>query len=111
MPPFTPEEINNYARGVVTNEYMMANLNDPDWLISLTLLVNGWENPPENVSTLFLVPFAEHANGRWLNGRVPGCTMTAVAVPVESVQPLLDQIQEFRRLLHPSVAPVPQSGP
>jgi hypothetical protein len=111
MEPFTEAEIIEKARGVITGAYLMADIRDHDWQHSLALLVSGWEDPPENVSTLFLVPLAPHANGRWLNGRVPGVTTSAECVPIESVQPLLDQIQTFWHAINPDVAPAPQSGP
>ena len=111
LPLMTDEEIVAYARGVVTSEYMLADIRDPDWMTSMLLMLSAWEDQPENLSVYFLVPFAKHAHGMWLNGRVPGCTTSAVCIPMESLQALLDQIQTFWRALNPDVAPVPQSGP
>jgi len=113
MEPFTEAEIIEKARGIVTGTYMVADIRDRDWRISLMLLVSGgdWDDEPSNASTMFLVPMAPHISGRWLNGRVPAVTLSCELVPVESVQPLLDKVQEFWQAINPNVAPVPQSGP
>lgn len=101
IPVFTDEEIVRYARGVITQEYMLANANDRDWAMSLMLMLSAWKDVPSNASSLFLVPMADHQNGRWLNGRVPGVTISAVPVAVESVDPLIAKCDEFYKLLHP----------
>ena len=104
VPEMTPEEIVKYARGVITQEYMLADANDRDWAHSLMLLLSGMVEHggyPPNASSLFLVPMAEHQNGRWLNGRVPGLTMSAVMVPMESVEALITQCDAFYAALHP----------
>lgn len=108
---FTPAELVDYARDVITGKYLMADVRDHDWEMSLALLLSNMKNQPPNASTLFLVPYAAHIGFKWLNGSVPGCTFSAVMVPVESVEALFDQIQTFWRALHPEVPPVPQSGP
>lgn len=102
-PPFTPEEILRYAREVVTQEAMLADVRDPDWRMSLMLLLGAWNPIPANLSTLFVVPMGPHMSGRWLNGRVPGVTTSAKPVPMESAQALVDQIMAFDKLLHPEV--------
>jgi hypothetical protein len=80
---------------------MLANANDPDWSMSLTLLLCVWEDMPPNLSSLFLVPMAPHAGGRWLNGRFPGVTVSAIPVPMESAEALIAKCDEFFTLLHP----------
>jgi hypothetical protein len=104
LEPMTDAEIVRYARGVVTNKYMWADANDQDWAMSLFLILCNWKPLPANASTLFLVPMAEHAGGRWLNGRVPGVTMSAVCVPMESVNALVAKVKEFDAALHPEEA-------
>jgi hypothetical protein len=99
--PLSDADIVRYARGVITQEYMLANANDIDWYHSLILLIAHWNPRPENISSLFLVPMAPHAGGRWLNGRVPGVTISAVPVAMESVDALIAKCDEFYRLLHP----------
>jgi len=99
--PMTDEEIVTYARGVITQEYMLANATDRDWQASLMLLLSGWNPIPPNASTLFLVPMADHQGGRWLNGRVPGVTMRATCVPMESVPALTAKLDEFWKALYP----------
>ena len=106
IPTLTADEIVRYARGVVTQEYMLANVNDRDWQTSLMLLLSLWKEKdiPENCSSVFLIPMSQHMGGRWLNGRVPAVTLSATAVAVESVEPLLEKIQEFWQLMNPEEA-------
>lgn len=101
--PFTPEEILRYAREVVTQQSMLADVMDRDWSQSLLLMLCAWDPIPANLSTLFIVPMGPHMSGRWLNGRVPGITMSAKPVPMESAQALVEQIMAFDKLLHPEV--------
>lgn len=103
LEPMSDADIIRYARGVITNEYMLADYNDRDWAMSLALIVSGLAEKgfPANASSLFLVPYAEHAHFHWLNGRVPGCTFSATIVPLENVEALLAKCDEFYALLHP----------
>jgi hypothetical protein len=102
LEPMSDEDIIKYARGVITNEYMLADVvNDTDWQTSLMLLLVMWKPVPTNASNFFLVPMAEHMNGRWLNGRVPGVTFSAICVPMESCEALLAKCDEFYKALHP----------
>ena len=99
--PFTEEEILKHARDVVTNTALFADANDPDWGVSLMLLLSGWQDMPPHLSSLFIVPLAPHMGGRWLNRRVPGVTISCVAVPRESVVPLLAKTRELHTMLYP----------
>lgn len=99
--PLSDADIIRYARGVITNEYMLANANDPDWMHSLMLMLSAWKEIPANASSLFLVPLAEHQNMHWLNGRVPGVTVSAIPVATQSVDALIAKCDEFYKLLHP----------
>jgi hypothetical protein len=102
LEPMSTDDIVRYARGVITQEYMLADVaQDRDWQHSLMLLMSAWKKVPANASTVFLVPMAAHAGGRWLNGRVPGVTLSAVCVPLESVEALISQCDKFYDLLHP----------
>jgi len=105
LPEMTSDEIVKYARGVITQEYMLADVSqDRDWAQSLMLLLSSMKSSggfPPNASCLFIVPMAEHQHGHWLNGRVPGCTFSATMVPLESADALIDQCKVFYDLLHP----------
>lgn len=105
LEPLSDAQIDEYARGVVTNTMLLADATDRDWRASLMLILLGIGEPPENMSTIMLVPMAEHMGGRWLNGRVPGVTMRAHPVPVEQVRQLLDRIDEMDRALNPGPRP------
>lgn len=101
--PFTADEIVQFAREVVTQQSMLADIRDQDWSHSLMLMLGGWDPIPANVSTLFVVPMGPHMGGRWLNGRVPGVTISAKPVPMESAQALVEQIMAFDKMLNPEV--------
>jgi hypothetical protein len=101
LPPMSDDEIVKYARGVITGQYMLADATDRDWSMSMMLMLSMWKPIPSNASVTFLVPMAEHQNGRWLNGRVPGVTMSAVCVPMESVEALIAKCDEFWKFLNP----------
>jgi hypothetical protein len=105
----TDEDIVRYARGIITNEYMLGDARDHDWSMSLMLLIGGWNPVPSNASTLFLVPMDEHMSGRWINGRVPGVTLKAQCVPMENVEALLAKCDEFYRSLHPEATVTPET--
>lgn len=102
LEPMSTDDIVRYARGVITQEYMLADVaTDRDWQMSLMLLMSAWKTVPANASTVFLVPMAAHAGGRWLNGRVPGVTISAVCVPMENVPTLIAKCDEFWAALNP----------
>ena len=104
LPELTPEEIVKYARGIIQQEYMLADVHDRDWNTSLMLIMSGMASSggfPPNASTLFIVPMEPHQNGRWLNGRVPALTMSAHMVPMESFDALIAQLNDFYYALHP----------
>jgi hypothetical protein len=101
LEPMSDEDITRHARDVVTNVSMLGDVRDRDWNASLMLIICGWDPMPPNASTLFVVPMAPHQGGRWLNGRVPGVTMQATCVPMESAEALVAKVAEFHRMLHP----------
>jgi hypothetical protein len=101
LKPMSDDDIVKYARGVITQEYMLADIQDHDWQMSLMLLMSAMKSIPANASTYFLVPMAAHQGGRWLNGRVPGVTLSAVMVPMENVEALFKQLNDFYYALHP----------
>lgn len=104
LEPMSDADIIRYARGVITDEYMLADADDPDWHSSLMLILSGMMKAlPPNASTMFLVPLGPHMHGHWINGRAPGVTMSAVCVPVESVAPLLAKCDEFWKAINPEV--------
>ncbi len=101
LEPMSDEDIIRYARGVITQEYMLADARDRDWSQSLMLLICGLDPMPPNASTLFLVPMGPHMSGRWLNGRVPALTFTATIVPMENTEALVAKVFEFHKMLNP----------
>jgi hypothetical protein len=101
LPLMSEEDITKHARSVVTNLSLLADARDRDWQHSLMLLLCGLDPVPPNASNLFVVPMGPHMSGRWLNGKVPGVTISATMVPVENAEALVAKIMEFDALLNP----------
>jgi predicted phosphoribosyltransferase len=104
LPPLTDQEVIDYARGIVTGEYMIADPQDRNWSMSLALIFAGMKSFPPN-GAIILVPVAPHMAGRWLNGSVPGVTLKAVFLPSESVGALKVKYDEMWAALHPGEPP------
>jgi hypothetical protein len=102
IPALTEADLTEVARGIVTGQLMMAHLYDPDWQVSLSLLLAAWgEEPvPPNIG-LILVPLNVHARGMWLNGRVPAVTLECRLVATESVESLMAVVRRMNEVLYP----------
>lgn len=72
-----PERLTELARGIVTNEYLVADAS-MDWAMSLTLLAPAILEL-KNLGCV-MVPVAPHSSGYWLNGHVPGVTLTCLPI-------------------------------
>jgi len=99
LPLMTEQEVIDAAREVVTNVSWLADAEDRDWNHSLMLMLCMLDPMPPNASTLLLVPRGPHMGGRFLNGRVPGVTLSAKMIPMENVEAVLAKIREFDVLL------------
>lgn len=83
LPVATPEQIRAFARGLITGELLLADLEQEEWKISLMLIV-GTMRPYENVGLIF-VPMGPHHHLPWLNGIAPGFTTSIRLLPVENM--------------------------
>lgn len=95
-----PERVTELARGLATGAWMFADLDDEEWVDSLTLILSGLKEVPENVACV-LVPLAPHQRMMWLNGRVPAVTVEALFVPTENFDSLVEQHAAMWAALHP----------
>jgi hypothetical protein len=95
----TEERLTEFARGIVTGDYMLAQGDDPDWQASLSLIASAITEH-DNVGAV-LVPVAPHMGGPWLNGRVPAMTMSLDLVAVEDVPALQEKVDTMWTALHP----------
>jgi hypothetical protein len=104
IPIMTTAEIITTAREIVTGEQMVVDFNDRDWQASLSLLLSGWREPAVNLGCV-LVPKGPHLKGYWLNGRVPGVTLSAKLVAVEDIPRLEVHLERMYAALHPEEKP------
>lgn len=95
----TAAEITELARGIVTGQQLVADLNDPSWQHSLVLLADELAKH-DNLGGI-LVPRAPHAGGLWLNGTAPGVTLEARPIAKESLGALNAEIARMRAALYP----------
>jgi hypothetical protein len=103
LEPLDDETVLDYARQIVTDKMLVADLSDRDWQMSLALIISAMDEDggpeiPPNIGAV-LVPVAPHLKGYWLNGRVPGVTISAVLVASESMDPLRAQVSRMLEAL------------
>ena len=94
-----------WARGVVTGQLLVADLNRHEWQTSLALMMEALAKI-ENLG-IVLVPLAEHASLHWINGIAPGCTFTCQIVAHEDLIPLQARIDTMQAVLYPEGTGVP----
>jgi len=96
----TPNEITDLARGIVTGNYLIADLEDQSWQSSLVLIADAFTELT-NIGAV-LVPVAPHLGGLWINGTTPGVTLEARPVAAESTEALNAEIARMNAALHPN---------
>jgi hypothetical protein len=100
LPHGDPAYITEVARGIVTNELMVADLSNPAWQISLGLMMTslaGYSN-----LGLVLVPKSEHINMGWINNTAPGCTVKCQCVATEDIEAVQAECDRMHAALHPT---------
>ena len=101
----TSEEITEYARGIMTNQMLVADLDDPAWRSSLALLISGLDAESVRDVGMVLVPLEPHQNSSWFNGVAPGCTFSAVLVHNDSIPAIRDEYIRMAAALYPQSSP------
>lgn len=74
-----PERITELARGIVIGTYLVADLNDRSWQISLGLMA-GALSKMTNLGAVLVPSGGPHARMHWLNRTAPGCTVECIPV-------------------------------
>lgn len=95
-----PARLTELARGVVTDKWLIADMEDERWQHSLTLLIQLLGGIPTNVAAL-LVPVAPHLRG-WWNGNIPAVTVEVQYVPEEDLDELRSTINQMTTVLWPT---------
>jgi hypothetical protein len=93
-----PERLTELARGIVRGEYLVADTSR-DWLHSLMMMGEAIANTRN--CGLVLVPVDAHLGSTWLNGRVPGVTITCVLVAKGDVADLQRRVDRMNTALYP----------
>jgi hypothetical protein len=91
------------ARGIVTNELLIADLSNSSWQASLALMIEKLAAIP-NLG-LVLVPRGPHAHGYWINGTAPGMTFQCQMVAVEDMTDLRSECERMFAALHSNEPP------
>jgi hypothetical protein len=104
LPHGDTEYVIECARGIVTNELMIADLSDSSWQMSLALMIEKLAEIP-NLG-LVLVPLLPHAHLHWINGTAPGMTMQCQLVAVEDIDALRSETERMFAALHPNEPPI-----
>ena len=94
----TPERLTELARGIARGDYMVAD-DSRDWLHSLMMM--GPSISKASNLGLILVPVGPHLGGYWLNGRVPGVTITCVLVAKGDMRELQKRVDTMNAALYP----------
>lgn len=98
--PLGPERITELARGVVTDQWLIVDIEDERWQQSLTLLLQAARGVPENIGAV-LVPVAPHLRG-WWTGSIPAVTLEAQYVPGSDLEQLYAEINRMNAALWPA---------
>lgn len=101
LPRVTPERLTELARGIARGDYLIAD-DSKDWLLSLSMMGEAISSA-DNLG-LILVPVNPHLGGYWLNGSVPGVTITCVLVALEDVPELQTRVETMMQALFPDDA-------
>jgi hypothetical protein len=93
------EHLVTIARGLVTNELMIADLSRHEWQTSLAMMLPSLAEYT-NLG-LILVPFAAHASMPWINNIAPGMVMQCQGVAREDIEALTAECERMYAALHP----------
>ena len=94
----TPERLVELARGIVRGDYLVPT-DAADWQTSLSLMAPSIVSA-HNLGAV-LVPVGPHLGGYWLNGRVPGVTLSCVLVAKGDLRALQRHVDAMNAALYP----------
>lgn len=96
------DDVITTARGIVTGQLMIVDLERHEWQMSLALMMEALADLP-NLGAI-LVPLEPHQGGRWINGIAPGCTMKLRTVAEEDVERVNIEVRRMHDVLYPGRA-------
>lgn len=94
----TSERLTELARGIVRGDYLIVD-DTRDWQVSLAM-VAGSLVATRNLG-LVLVPVGPHLGGYWINGNVPGVTLTCVMVAKGHLSERSRRVDTMNAALYP----------
>ena len=94
------DQIVEWARGIVTGELMVADLENQAWQASLALLMTTLVQIP-NVG-LIVVPKGPHLSMPWINNTAPGCTVQCQMIAREDIEAVNQECERMYQALHPT---------
>jgi hypothetical protein len=103
LPHGDPEFVVETARGIVTNELMIVDIERHEWQISLALMMNKLAEI-SNLG-LILVPRGPHIGLHWINNTAPGCTLSCQLVASQDIEALTNECARMYAALHPLLPP------
>ncbi len=96
----TPEQLTELARGIACGDYLVVDGDNADWTLSLALIADSIIDAGDDLG-LVLVPVGPHMGGYWINGRVPGVTVTCTFVAAGDVAELQERLNRMHDALYP----------
>jgi len=96
------DRLTELARGIVRNDYLIVD-DRPEWSTSLLFMAESLV-AYRNLG-LVLVPVAPHLGGLWINGAVPGVTVSCVPVAKGDVARLSRKVDDMNAALFPEGPP------
>lgn len=97
----TRAELTDTARGIVTNDLLVADMSRHEWQMSLALLLSGLEERDFQRIGLILVPMGPHHHLYWINNTAPGCSFSCRFVHINDLSRLAGEVARMDAALHP----------
>jgi len=97
----TPGEVISTARGMVTGELLIADMERHEWQTSMALILSGADPSTFEDVGLVVVPLGPHLAIHWINGTAPGCTFQCRMIHRDDVALLQDECERMLRALYP----------
>jgi hypothetical protein len=94
----TPERLTELARGIARDQYLIVD-DSPEWVLSLSMMGDSLL-AARNLG-MVLVPVGPHLGGYWINGEVPGVTISCVVVAKGDVRELTKRVKQMLAALYP----------
>ena len=97
----TTKELTDLARETITGKYLIPDLSNNAWQISLMLILSGLPDHEKARIGLILVPMGPHHHMHWINNTAPGCTVSVTLVHVNDMARFVPIYDGMVTALHP----------